>query len=41
MEMMTLENGICVRRREMSDGDGDMRRYRIWERWENELVVIW
>jgi hypothetical protein len=40
-EMVTSENGICVRRSEMSDGDGNMRRYRVWERWENELAVIW
>jgi hypothetical protein len=40
-EMVTSENGICVRRSEMSDGDGNMRRYRVWERWENELAVVW
>ena len=40
-EMVTSENGICVRRSEMSDGDGNMRRYMVWERWENELAVVW
>jgi hypothetical protein len=41
MEMVTSENGICVWRSEMSDGDGIMRWYRVWERWENELAVMW